>query len=163
MIARIYRVEKKLQEKSLNSQEFLLIRRKEAIPHWKDFHKWLKEMKGMVPPQTKLGEAVGYALNEYPKLVRYLKYAYVSADNNIAERAIRLYVIGRKNWVFSDTPRGAHASAAIYSLIETDKANALNPQNYLYQIFEKIPQLEKDDRVGLETLLPWNIGELPGT
>ena len=167
IIAKIYRVEKKLREeteqKSLTNQEILLIRRKEAIPYWKDFHKWLKEMKSMIPPKSKLGEAVNYAFNEYPKLIRYLKYSYVSVDNNIAERAIRPYVIGRKNWVFSETPRGAHASAAIYSLIETAKANALNPQNYLYQIFEKIPQLEEGDREGLESLLPWNIGDLSET
>ena len=120
-------------------------------------------MKKIVPPQSKLGEAVGYALNEYQKLVHYLKYPYTSADNNIAERAIRPYVIGRKNWVFSDTPRGAYASATIYSLVETAKANGLDPQNYLYQIFEKLPQLNECNWEGLEALLPWNVGDGSGT
>jgi hypothetical protein len=101
------------------------------------------------------GAAVSYALSEYIKIVRYLKYEYLTPDNNIAENAIRPFVIGRRNWLFSDTPKGAHASAALYSLVETAKANGLEPAKYLNYIFENIPMVshEKD----LEKLLPWNV------
>ena len=107
-------------------------------------------------PGTKLGEAVTYTLNEYYKLVRYMKYAFPTPDNNIAENAIRSFVIGRKNWLFCDTPRGV-TSATIYSLCETDKANGIEPQDYLYLLFEKLPLMDRDDPTALETILPWNI------
>ncbi|MBI9100007.1 MAG: transposase domain-containing protein, partial [Spirochaetaceae bacterium] len=76
-------------------------------------------------------------------------------DNNVAENSIRPFVIGRKNWLFNDTPKGAHASAALYSLVETAKANDVEPMHYLNCIFQKIPMVS--DKNELEALLPWNI------
>ena len=76
-------------------------------------------------------------------------------DNKIAEKANRPFVIGRKNRLFSATPRGAHASAAIYSLIETAKANSLEPYAYLREVFTKLPRISDDEE--LQTLLPWNL------
>jgi transposase len=167
IIAKIYRVEKRLrkdlQEHQITEDEFVIHRRKEVIPHWKALNRWLKETVPAVPPQSALGKALNYAMHEYPKLVRYLKYSYITPDNNVAERAIRPYVIGRKNWVFADTPRGAHASATLYSLIETAKANHMNPQEYLYRVFEKIPMISDGDKDELETLLPWNMETVSDT
>ena len=108
----------------------------------------------MVPPGTALGKAVHYARNHYTRVIRYLKYPEVTPDNNIAENAIRIsgvpqgeargtlaapFVIGRKNWLFCSIPRWAYASAVMYSLTETAKANDLNPQRYPQQVFETLP------------------------
>ena len=78
---------------------------------------------------------------------------FISWGSLRAENAIRPYVVGRKNWLFSHTPSGAHASAAIYSLIETAKANGLSPYEYLQFVFETLPTLGEDD--DLDALLPW--------
>ena len=157
LIQKIYKVEKELREQNLDQLTFIERRRKQVIPCWKDFQRWLNEMSTAVPPKTKLGEAVTYTRNEYNKLVRYMNFAATTPDNNIAENAIRPFVIGRKNWLFCDSPKGAHASAAIYSLCETAKANNIEPQDYLFQLFEKLPRIDSTDRKSLEQLLPWNI------
>ena len=78
-------------------------------------------------------------------------------DNNRSERSIRPFVIGRKNWLFSNTPRGANASATIYSVIETAKDNGLNPLTYLSWLFEEMPQLDDPrDPAALDRLVPWS-------
>src|SRR5207248_410127 len=77
-------------------------------------------------------------------------------SNNRAERAIKPFVIGRKNWLFADTPRGAEASATIYSLVETAKENGLNPLAYLTYLFEQIPNVKWTDPEALDPLLPWS-------
>ena len=89
---------------------------------------------------------------QWPRLVRFLDDGLIPLDNNPAENAIRPFVVGRKNWLFSHTPSGAHASAAIYSLIETAKANGLSPYDCLQYVFATLPTLDDDD---LNTLLPW--------
>ena len=76
-------------------------------------------------------------------------------DNNRSERSIKPFVIGRKNWMFSNTPRGATASATIYSIIETAKENGLNPFTYLQYIFEKLPNMNLKDQGAMDELLPW--------
>ena len=76
-------------------------------------------------------------------------------DNNLAENAIRPFVIGRKNWLFAGTPQGARASATIYSLIETAKANNLEPYKYLRFLFENLPFVESEE--DYEKLLPFNL------
>ena len=86
-----------------------------------------------------------------------MKNAVTTPDNNGAENAIRPFVVGRKNWLFCDTPKGAHASAIIYSLCETAKANDVEPQDYLYQLFEQLTAIDSGDQETLESLLPWNI------
>ena len=142
--------------------------------YWKTFREWLKDTAPLVPPGTALGKAVHYARNHYTRVIRYLKYPEVTPDNNIAENAIRIsgvpqgeargtlatpFVIGRKNWLFCSTPRGAYASAVMYSLTETAKANDLNPQRYLQQVFETLPLIAEGDTQSLEELLPWNIAQ----
>jgi len=77
-------------------------------------------------------------------------------DNNRSERSIKPFVIGRKNWLFANTPRGAGASAIIYSIIETAKENRLHPFYYLTYLFEKLPQLSDRDKEALDKLLPWS-------
>jgi len=124
-ISKLYRIEKTLRNEDHSPEEFIESRKRQAIPVLKEFHKWLKEREMKAVSSLTFGAAVNYALSEYVRIVRYLKYEYLTPDNNIAENAIRPFVLGRRNWLFSDTPRGAHASAALYSLVETAKANGL--------------------------------------
>ena len=85
----------------------------------------------------------------------YLEHGEAAIDNNRAERAIKPFVIGRKNWLFANTRSGAHASALLYSLIETAKANGIQPSTYLAALFEQLPNCKEDDK--LDHLLPWVI------
>ena len=101
-----------------------------------------------------MGKAVNYLANNWSRLERYAEGGHLPIDNNAAERAIRLFVIGRKNWLFSDTPKGATASAQIYSLIETAKANGQEPYAYLRHILERLPLASCVE--DYEALLPWS-------
>ena len=102
-----------------------------------------------------MGKAVAYTLNQWHRLVGYIEDGHLSIDNNMAENSIRPFVVGRKNWLFSGTPEGAEASALLYSLIETAKANTLEPYAYLRYIFDKLPLATTLEEY--EALLPWNI------
>jgi len=77
-------------------------------------------------------------------------------DNNRSERSIKPFVIGRKNWLFSNTPRGARASAVIYNLVETAKEDGLNPYYYLHYLFEKLPSTDLTNTESIDSLLPWS-------
>jgi transposase len=106
-------------------------------------------------PRGLLGTALGYLNKNWGKLIRNTEDGGVNIDNNLADNAIRSFVIVRKNCLFSATPRGAHASAAIYSLIETAKANGLEPYAYLREVFARLPCASSDEE--LQALLPWNV------
>jgi hypothetical protein len=101
-----------------------------------------------------LGKAIGYLASNWNKLERYVEEGYLPIDNNPAERAIRPFVIGRKNWLFSDTPKGARASAQLYSLVETAKANDQEPYAWLRHALERLPMASSVE--DYEALLPWN-------
>ena len=158
-IKELYRIEHELKDAKLTDDEFVVARRKAAAPVLRKFKKWLEAMKGTVPPQSLLGKAVSYTLSEYRRLVRYLKYAWLTPDNNVAERAIKPFAVGRKNWLFNNTPLGAHASAAMFSLVETAKANNMDPFHFMYRLFEKLPKADTEEKV--EKLLPWNMEGIP--
>ena len=102
-----------------------------------------------------LGKAIHYALNNWKKLIRYIEDGRLKPDNNVAENAIRPFVLGRKAWLFSGAPKGAEASATFFSLIETAKANGHEPYAYLHHIFEKLPLAKTDE--DYKALLPWNL------
>jgi len=97
-----------------------------------------------------------YTLSNWKKLIVYIEDGRLRPDNNLAENAIRPFVVGRKNWLFAGSPDGAVASATFFSLIETAKANGLEPYGYLRHIFKKIPHLQTEE--DLKDLLPQNIG-----
>ncbi len=101
-----------------------------------------------------LAAATRYWRNQWPRLEAFLQDGGLELDNNRAERAVKPFVIGRKNWLFSNTPNGAEASAVIYSVVETTKANGLDPFRYLSHLFEKMPNLP--DPAQCEELLPWS-------
>jgi transposase len=138
-IRSLYRIEHELRDRNLNPDDFVLMRKKAANPVLEEFHNWLLVMKDEILPQGYTGKAIAYTLNQWDKLVRYLDHHLLTPDNNLVENAIRPFVVGRKNWLFSNTPRGAESSAILYSLIESAKANGLEPYRYLRYIFDRIP------------------------
>ncbi len=110
-----------------------------------------------VLPKSKLGKAVQYSLAHQEERQAFLEDGNAALSNNICERAIRNFTIGRKNWLFSDSPKGAKASAAVYSIIETANANALNPFQYLRYLFEQLPNADiQRHPEKLDAFLPWN-------
>ena len=122
-IAKLYRAESELSKyRDEDPERFVAARRARVQPVLAKFHAWLQDKRDQVLPGTALGKAVAFALSEWPKLIRYLDHPQLRPDNNACEQAIRPFVVGRKNWLFSGSPRGAEASAILYSLIETAKA-----------------------------------------
>ena len=108
-----------------------------------------------MPPQSALGKAIRYTLGQWPRLLIYLQDGRLNIDNNPVENAIRPFALGRRNWLFSDSQAGARASANLYSLIETAKANGLNDYDYLKALFTQLPMATSDE--ALQQLLPWNM------
>lgn len=153
LIRKIYSIEDDLRLRSLPDDVFVEKRRLEVTPVLDELHSYLVETKAVVVPSSNLGKAVNYTLNEWHKLVRYLDLACMTPDNNEIERAIKSFAVGRKNWMFANTPSGAHSSAGMYSLIQSAKANGLEPYAYLCFLFSKFPKV-CNDRNELKKLLP---------
>jgi len=108
-----------------------------------------------VAPASLLGEALHYLHGQWPKLIRFLDNGTWPLDSNPVENAIRPFVVGRRSWLFADTVGGANASANLYSLIETAKANNVEPYRYLVALFKKLPLAQTAD--DYEALLPWRL------
>lgn len=149
MIQKLYRIEISLKDKGAN--EKYQLRQEKAKPLLEQFGQWLA--KANVVSKSALGKAIGYCQNQWHKLTRYLEDGNLNIDNNRAERAVKPFVIGRKNWLFSNTANGAKASAMLYSIIETAKANGLTPFDYIAHCLEQL----SGDHIDVETLLPWNV------
>ena len=115
---------------------------------------WANETQAKTAPKSALGRAIHYLLEQWPYLTRYLEDGRLELSNNRAERSIKPFVMGRKNWLFANTPGGAQASAMIYSLIETAKENGLDPYRYLLWVLQNAPQLSETDETWAEKLLP---------
>jgi len=156
-IRRLYEIERELRGEDLSPQEFRDNRREKVQPVLDQFSSWLKAKQQTVVPQSLLGKAVTYALHEWDALSRYLDRPEITPDNNAAENSVRPFVVGRRNWLFSGAPRGAEASCAIYSLIETAKHNGLDPFAYLNYVFQKAPLIH--DAEGWDQLLPNRLDE----
>jgi len=153
LISKLYQVERVARDKA--PQERAAIRWKKAAPILDKIKAWLDQKAPQALPKSPLGTAISYTLKLWPGLITYLEDGHIEIDNNKAENAIRPFVIGRKGWLFSGSPRGAHASATLYSLVETAKANKLEPWAYLNYLFEKLP-LAKSEQALLD-LLPQNL------
>lgn len=152
LINKLYSIERDFKETSAEQRHEG--RQQRSLPILVQLKAWLEKTRPQVTAQNALGKAVNYLASNWSRLERYVEAGYLPIDNNAAERAIRPFVIGRKNWLFSDTPKGAAASAQIYSLIETAKANGQEPYAYLRHILERLPQVNSVE--GYEALLPWN-------
>ena len=106
-------------------------------------------------PKSPIGKALKYTLNQWPKRVIYVENGAISIDNNVTERDIRPFTTGRKNWLFSTSANGARASANLYSLVMTCRANDINPYYYFLHLFTELPKRKSED--DLRDLMPWNL------
>jgi transposase len=158
-IQKLYRIEKQARTQQLAPADRKAYRQKHAVPILDKLRTWLDTSLPNMPPGTLTGKALNYLHNEWPKLIRYLEDGRLEIDNNLAENAIRPFVIGRKNFLFSDSVHGVKASANLYSLIESAKANGLEPYQYLRQVFTALPQAESVEDI--ENLLPWSLKKIP--
>ena len=146
----LFSIEKRAEV--MTAEERFALRQKESKPLLEAFFEWINTCSPKNLPQSLLGKAFTYAQNQKKYLLAFLTDGRIEISNNRAERSIKPFVIGRKNWLFCNTPGGAKSSATIYSLIQTAMENGLNPQSYLEYVFQ---QIQKNDEVEIETLLPW--------
>ncbi len=151
-IRKLYRVEHGIKDSP--PEERKRVRQELSQPILKQLRQWLDKSLPQVPPKTLLGKALHYLNNQWKKLIRYCDEGYLRMDNNLAENAIRPFVVGRKAWLFSNSVDGAKASANLYSLVETAKACGLEPFRYLKHVFTLLPRAESIKEI--EQLLPWN-------
>lgn len=149
-IQALYRIERDI--KAMAPEERHRIRDLRSKPLLEELRNWLDQHIPIVPPRSALGKAMNYADKQWPKLIVYLEDGRLRMDNNLVENAIRPFVIGRKNFLFCDTVNGANASANLYSLIETAKANGIEPYAYLRTVFTELPNATSVEEI--EALLP---------
>lgn len=142
---------------------------KDATPEWRfeqrllrskpildDFYSWLRRMGQQTLPKSTFGVAIKYCLNQWSSLNNFLLDGRLELDNNRAERSIKPFVIGRKNFLFSNTSKGARSSAIIFSIVETAKENGLKPNDYLLYLFEQMPNIDQKNPDVIELLMPWS-------
>ena len=147
---RLFELERRFAD--LPAQQRYEKRMKSSKPLMEEFFAWTDSCGAL--PKTPVGKAVHYALSQRKYLQAFLLDGRLELSNNRAERSIKPFVIGRKNWLFANTPRGARASAVIYSIIETAKENGLKPYDYLAHIFKHAPNLDLHNQDHLDMLLP---------
>ena len=150
-IQKLYRLERRLTDGNATVAERYQHRQAEAAQILKEFKVWLDKSLPQISAQCLLGKAIFYTLNQWQKLMRYLDDGLLSIDNNRAERAVKPFVIGRKNWLFNQNARGAEASAVLYSIIETAKANGLIAFDYISHCLDALSHPDCD----VKSLAPW--------
>jgi transposase len=153
LIGELYAVERDIRDEDPATRQ--RIRTERSRPILERIRQWLDKAAARVLPKGLLGQAVGYALNQWPTLITFLDDGHLEIDNNRAENAIRPFVVGRKGWLFAGSPAGAETSALLYSLVETAKANGLEPHAYLTYLFEHLPGAKTPEAVA--ALLPHNL------
>ena len=153
MIGKLYGIEREFKQASVEVR--YLARQEHSVPVLAELQAWLQKTQPLVTPKSALGTALAYMGNLWSRLTVYTQRGDLPIDNNRCENAIRPFVIGRKAWLFSDTPAGAHASAVIYSLVQTAKANGLEPYAWLRRVIRDLPAAKTVEEV--EALLPWNL------
>ena len=149
---KLFTIERELQD--LTPEERYEERLKREKPLLDQFKAWADSRE--VLSKSKLGKAFTYLRNQWELLTSYLLDGRLEISNNRAERSIKPFVMGRKNFLFANTPRGAKASAVLYSITETAKANGLDPYRYFLFLFEELPGMAKSGDDWMDPLLPWN-------
>ena len=124
--------------------------------HLAEFETWLENSQTLALPKTATGKAIGYCRNQWTKLTAFLDDGRLEIDNNRSERSIKPFVIGRKNWLFANTPKGAQTSATLYSIIETSKENQVIPLEYLAHLLTVLPSIPPNDTDKIDALMPWS-------
>uniref|UniRef100_UPI003AF48CAF IS66 family transposase n=1 Tax=Thiolapillus sp. TaxID=2017437 RepID=UPI003AF48CAF len=152
-IRKLYAIEKRIE--ALPPEEKTRQRQQLAQPVLNDLKAWLEKNRTRVPKDSLTYKAMQYTLNQWELLTGYLADGRLHISNALAENAIRPFAVGRRNWLFADTPRGAKASATVYSLIETAKANGLEPFAYIHPVLQHIGGASTVEEI--EALLPWNV------
>ena len=150
VIGKLYAIERRIA--NLSTEEKFETRQAQSKPLLDEFKIWLEESLPTTPPSNLLGKALNYLHNQWPKLITYLDHSGVPIDNNVAENVIRPFVLGRKNWLFSTSQAGAKSSAIIYSIIQTAKANDIEPYAYLRHTLTELPKIASTEDI--EALLP---------
>ena len=145
MIEKVFSLEKTVQKNTGKKSEYTLdeiaeIRKEKSAQAVQEFFEFCEKNQGRTLPKSMTGRAITYALNKRKALEMFLENPKIELTNNSAERAIKPFVIGRKNWLFCNSEAGAQASSIIYSIIETAKADNINPYDRLEQIFINIQQ-----------------------
>lgn len=133
----------------------LALRQEKSKPILEKFKAWVDDLLPGTPPMSALGKALGYTSRQWPKLVRHLDHPEMPIDNNYVERQIKSYATGRKAWLFAYDAAGAQASANLYSLVMSCRANEIEPYAYLNYLFEQLPAASTVAQI--EALLPWNV------
>jgi transposase len=149
----LFDLERKYDKQGISPEKRHELRQLESKPIALAFFAWANDLLPTLPDKGKLREAVGYAVNQKERLMSFLLDGRIEISNNRAERSIRPFTIGRNNWLFAYSPKGAEASAVIYSIVETAKANGLVPFKYLQFLFETLPNIPNAQFIDC---LPWN-------
>jgi transposase len=147
----LYAIEREV--KGMKDDERTALREQKAVPQLGALHAWASALVQETLPSGKLGDALDYLLTQWPKLIRYVEHGQLAIDTNLAENAIRPFALGRRNWLFADTVKGAKASASLYSLVQTARANELEPYAYLRRLFAQLPAAQCV--ADFEALLPF--------
>ena len=150
-IRALFKIEE--EAKGMTVDDRYQYRKKKAKPLVDKYFAWLKSIKE--PGSGSITAAINYSLNQEKDLRVYLTDGRLEISNNLGENAIRPFCVGRKNWLFADTPGGAEASAVCYGIIETAKANGIDPYQYLKYIFAVF----KDaviDTTDIKDFMPWS-------
>jgi transposase len=156
-IQRLYEWEAQFKKDGLTPEEIWRLRQEKSKPILEKLHQYLAEIHPKTPPKGKLGQAIGYALNHWTVCLNYLNDGRLAIDNNAAERAIKPFAVGRKNWLFAQNTTGAKASANLYSLVQSAKTQGLNVFRYLKFLFEEFPNADTEAK--LDDLLPHRLAK----
>ena len=151
---KLFEIERELHD--VTPEERYEGRLKKSKPLIDKFRDWLQYQMPRVAPRTPLGKSIQYCRNQWDKLTAFLLDGRLEIDNNRSERSIKPFVIGRKNWLFSNSSKGADSSATIYSIVETAKENSLIPFEYLKYLFDKLPNIDISDIRVLDEFMPWS-------
>lgn len=150
-LLRLFAVESMADKQSLSPEERHILRNEKSKKILDEFYAWISSAETKTLPQSLVGKAITYAINQKEYLCNFLKDGRIQLSNNLAEQSAKVFVIGRKNWLFSNTANGAGASTLIYSIMQTAIANNLIPQKYLEYVFTQI-QFGSE----INDLLPWS-------
>ena len=157
LIGKLYQIEREASELELPEEQLVVKRQAESKPIVEEYEQFIKENVGKVLPKSLLGGAILYSARQLPRLKVFLDNGMIPLDTNLVENAIRPFAVGRKNWLFNYHEEGANASGFFYSLIETAKANSLEPYRYLLYMFDRLPYAETTE--DYKKLLPQYLAE----
>jgi transposase len=149
----LYELERSARNLDFNDAQKLQMRRDLSVPILETFHHWLEAERENVLPKSPVGEAIGYALNNWPALVRYTEAGFLAIDNNVAEREMKRVAIGRKNWLFVGSPQGGRTAAVLLSFTSTCNRLGVEPWAYLQDVLGRLPTTSAEQ---LDDLLPDN-------